>query len=157
MKCIIMAVCLLLTACGTAYHKAQFLTGGYEAFKLDHNTYRVRFTGNRFSTAEQVYQFALRRSAELTKEAGYAYFKVLDTRSDKNTTIYITPVTKETHTQMNTYHDYASGYHKQTKTTVIGGNTVTVDHPSTSLEIRMYNTNVEGALDPNVILKNFEN
>lgn len=50
------------------------MDGGYEETQLAPNVWRVSFTGNGFTTAEQTQDFALLRSAELATKNGYRYF-----------------------------------------------------------------------------------
>ncbi len=79
----IIVVCLLgviLAGCATGYHE-KGMTGGYESQQLSNNVTQVTYKGNGFSTPDQVYQFALRRSAELAAKKGYTYFVVLSNNS----------------------------------------------------------------------------
>jgi hypothetical protein len=68
---------LLMSACATPY-QAQGARGGYFESQIDANTYRVGFSGNGFVPQQQVEASALYRCAELTKDAGYDYFVVLE-------------------------------------------------------------------------------
>jgi hypothetical protein len=152
MNKVIAAVCgmLFLSSCSTGYHGAGLFLNGYDEFKLSPNTYRVRFLGNEFTSENQVYKYAMRRSAELTKEQGFRYFKIMRSSSDNNRSTYVRPVTQESTSNKSTF--------TETKVTkVSGGDVVEIDNPSTALEIKMYQHPVEGALDADIILSNFPN
>jgi hypothetical protein len=70
-----------LTGCVGVYKQAELNGVGYRDTKMTDNTYLVRFLGNQRTTQDQTYQYALRRSAELSKQQGYPYFKILKTSS----------------------------------------------------------------------------
>lgn len=50
--------------------------GGYSATQHSDDSYSVTYQGTEYSQPEQVYDYALLRSAELTVECGYAYFVI---------------------------------------------------------------------------------
>lgn len=81
---------LVLAACATgpAYKpKGPGEIVGYADEQLAANRYRVTFSGGTGTRREQVEDYLLRRAAEVTVQAGYAYFK-FDTRSMEATTYY---------------------------------------------------------------------
>ncbi|EHL32682.1 CC0125/CC1285 family lipoprotein [Legionella drancourtii] len=145
----------LLFSCATGYHPMS-LTGGFEDFKLANDTYSVKFLGNEYTNRDQAYKYALRRSAELTTQNGYRYFKIIDSNSSVSTKTYETPVTETTTTDSKS--DYHHRHrHSTTSTTIIsGGQEVTVEIPTTYMKIKMYKNNIGGALDAEVILSNFK-
>ncbi|HWA92425.1 MAG TPA: hypothetical protein VG889_20475 [Rhizomicrobium sp.] len=62
---------------------------GYSDKQLAENRYRVSFRGNSATTREEVEDYLLRRSAEVTLGAGYKWF-VFDQRDTKKRTKYVT-------------------------------------------------------------------
>lgn len=69
-------VCFIISSCATSYsHKG--LTGGYSETRLGEDTYSVRFQGNGYTSADKAGDFCLLRCAEITKENGYTYFKLI--------------------------------------------------------------------------------
>ena len=66
---------LLLASCATPY-QAQTHSGGYTDRQVAPGVYRITFQGNRFTTNVRAKDFALRRAAELTLDAGVAYFLI---------------------------------------------------------------------------------
>jgi len=68
---------LILSSCATPTpYQSYAKAGGYKSDQIAPNEYKVTFHGNGYSTREQTYSYALLRSAEITKEHGYKYFKV---------------------------------------------------------------------------------
>jgi hypothetical protein len=51
--------------------------GGYEETRLKENVYRVSFRGNRYTPETRMLDYIYLRCAELTREAGYSHFLVL--------------------------------------------------------------------------------
>jgi hypothetical protein len=72
---------LVFVGCATGYHGRGF-TGGYSDVRLDANTFRVDFRGNALTSRQTVETHLLRRCAELTAEAGYDYFIVMDSNTE---------------------------------------------------------------------------
>jgi hypothetical protein len=62
---------------------------GYSDQRLADNRVRVTFRGNSATAREQVEDYLLLRSAEVTREAGYSWFE-FDTRDTEAKTIYHT-------------------------------------------------------------------
>jgi len=157
-KFMILVCCLLsLTSCSTGYHASGLFMDGYDEFKLTQDQYTVRFSGNEYTSESHAQKYALRRSAELTKAQGYQYFKVLNSSTHQTKSTYITPLTKRTASSSDTYH-YTAGRitENESTTTVSGGDVIENYAPSISFDIKMYKTQVDGALNADVILSNFE-
>ncbi|MDF1827223.1 MAG: hypothetical protein P1U39_02985 [Legionellaceae bacterium] len=157
-KLLMLACCLLsLTSCSTGYHASGLLMSGYDEFRLAPDQYRVQFSGNEYTSENRAYQYALRRSAELTKAQGFQYFKITNSSVSKTKHTYTTPVTKHTASSTDTYH-YEHGKIKENEiiTTVSGGDVHENYSPSISFNIKMYQHDVEGALNSDIILSNFE-
>jgi len=66
----------MLTACATPYAERGLL-GGFSAIELRPDVWRVRFSGNGYTTRETAQTFWLNRCAELTLEKGYTAFEIL--------------------------------------------------------------------------------
>ena len=94
----------LLSACTTpsAYAPAASEHGqGYADQRLADNRYRVTFTGNSATKRETVENFLLLRAAEVTRDAGYAWF-TFDTRDTEAKTTY--------HTDFGPYPGWGPGF-----------------------------------------------
>lgn len=147
---------LLIASCATGYHPMS-LSGGFEEFRLGEDTYSVTFSGNEYTNRDKAYQYALRRSAELTRLNGYRYFKIVDSVSTVNLKTYETPVTETTTTDSSSNHRHYRRHHSTTSTTTIsGGQLVTVEIPTTVMKIKMSRNNGAGLMDAEVILSNFK-
>ncbi|MDI1281419.1 hypothetical protein [Brevundimonas sp.] len=88
---------LVLTGCttpGSIYHPApagvQNATG-YSEVRLAPDRYRVTFSGNSFTSRDTVEGYLLYRSAELTLQSGYDWFRVIDREVEHQTTRPGTP------------------------------------------------------------------
>ena len=64
---------LFFASCATPYQPLGF-RGGYSDFRIDHNTFQIRFRGNGSTPRERVETFFLYRCAEITARGGYDYF-----------------------------------------------------------------------------------
>jgi hypothetical protein len=73
---------LVLAACSTAptvYGPAATSSeAGYRQTKIENDRYRVSFRANPDLNAPQVEDMALRRAAELTRQDGYQWFRVVN-------------------------------------------------------------------------------
>lgn len=79
----ITALAASLAACAstqTVYGPAQdgARAVGYDSLRIEDDRWRVSFTGGPDASAATVERLALRRAAELTLEAGYDWFRVVD-------------------------------------------------------------------------------
>ena len=79
-----------LQACSTPYQQLGY-RGGYSETALDENVFRVSFQGNKKTSRERAWDFALLRSAELTLERGYLYFIVMDNNHYEELGTYRSP------------------------------------------------------------------
>jgi hypothetical protein len=77
-----LAMALALASCATAppYQPASKYGYGYSDQRLEQNRFRVSFNGNSTTERDQVEDFLLYRSAELTLQNGFDYF-VIGTRA----------------------------------------------------------------------------
>ena len=85
------ALALILGACQTPaiYQPKANGSTGYTDQQLSQNRYRVTFTGNSATRRETVEDYLLLRSAQVTLQAGYAWF-MFDTRDTEAKTAYHT-------------------------------------------------------------------
>ena len=77
MKLVALSVVCLLAGCATAY-QPDGVGGGYADRRLSANTAQVSFRGNRFTTAEALHYYLLRRCADVTLQNGYDYFVLVN-------------------------------------------------------------------------------
>lgn len=147
---VVVVVSLLLTACATSYHSMGF-SGGFDEFKLSHNSYMIRFSGNAFTSRERVYKYALRRAAEITKKNGYKFFKVTKASSITDKSTYVTPMQAYTRAHRNGY----GGSSYNSTTTITAPEVITTNKPLTSLAIKMSAKKINGYLNADTILSNF--
>ena len=159
----IIPLLFILASCATGYHPDGF-SGGFNDFKLSANTYQVRFSGNGFTSGERAYKYAVRRAAELAKENGYRYFKVINSSSNVDRSAHRTPLVANTSSNYNGtgYGNYGYGHYNSfgnlsgsSTTTYSGGDVVVIERPSTYITIKLYKNNADGLLDSDVILSNF--
>ncbi len=73
MKTILLATVVLLGSCATPYQKESW-SGGYSDFQLNEKVFKISYRGNGTIGSTTVYQYFLRRCAEVTIENGYLYF-----------------------------------------------------------------------------------
>ncbi len=66
-------VVILVYNCSTPYQPKGAL-GGYSSNQLKANNYKVSFKGNQHTSAEMVFDYLLRRCAEITIEEKGNYF-----------------------------------------------------------------------------------
>jgi hypothetical protein len=96
MVAMIVAVTAALAACQTAtpYQplKMGAASGGYSEIKLEHDRWRVTFSGNSVTPRQTVENYLLYRAAELTAAKGYDWFETLDRRTEKQSQIYVEPI-----------------------------------------------------------------
>lgn len=71
---------LVILSCSTPYQPKGAL-GGYSSTNLHDTYYRVAFHGNQHTQADTVFNFLLRRCAEITIDKGYKYFVIYEDSS----------------------------------------------------------------------------
>lgn len=81
----------LLAACAesTPYQRAASAGGyGYSEQQIEQNRFSVAFSGNSLTERQSVETFLLYRAAELTREQGYDYFRLIrrDTEAERRFT-----------------------------------------------------------------------
>lgn len=80
----------IIAGCATPYQRRGF-AGGYSDFQIDSNTFKVQFRGNGYTSSETVEIYALYRCAEVTLEAGYDYFIIVNERGEISRQTTATP------------------------------------------------------------------
>ncbi len=81
-------VAIVLSGCSSYQQKSSlFNKSGFSEERMGNNVFRVTYEGNDVNSDEEVSDFNLLRSAEVTLENGFKYFvilKTLDSSSDEN-------------------------------------------------------------------------
>lgn len=75
-----MALAVALVGCATEYRPKDD-GGGYSETALAPGLWRVKFDYTRYTQPQQVEDFSLLRSAELTLQQGYSHFSLSDPQS----------------------------------------------------------------------------
>lgn len=78
----------LVYNCSTPYQPKGAL-GGYSSNQLNESNYKVSFKGNQHTQAETVFDYLLRRCAEITIEEGHKYFIIYEDSSYINKTVFV--------------------------------------------------------------------
>jgi hypothetical protein len=91
------AALLLTAACETAtpYQPlvaGNSVSGGYSDTRISRDRYRITFQGNSITERDTVERYLLYRAAELTREAGYDWFQLVDRDTERQTRRYDVPV-----------------------------------------------------------------
>lgn len=73
---LVLAAAACLAACATKYAEEGFI-GGSDVKELGQDVYRVKFSGNGYTSRETVQTYWLYRSATLALEKGYTGFEIL--------------------------------------------------------------------------------
>lgn len=87
--CLVSAALLAACAESTPYQRATSPGSyGYSEQRVEQNRYMVSFSGNSLTDRQAVETFLLYRAAELTREQGYDYFRLVrrDTEADRRIT-----------------------------------------------------------------------
>lgn len=80
------ALIITISSCATGYGPKGW-QGGYTEMKLGEDIYKVAFHGNSSTESEEVYNYFLRRCADLTIIKGYEYFAFIDQSTTSQTNI----------------------------------------------------------------------
>lgn len=80
------ALILLVSGCATGYTPKGW-SGGYSDMSLGNDIYKVTFQGNESTDSETVYNYFLRRCADLTVEKGFDYFTFVDQSASSETNV----------------------------------------------------------------------
>jgi hypothetical protein len=69
----------------------QRVAGGYSEERLAEDRYRVNFAGNSLTSRDRVEGYLLYRAAELTVQAGYDWFLIIDRLTARESETYVDP------------------------------------------------------------------
>lgn len=101
----------------TTYHPFNG-TDGYSEVQFTKTLYRIRVSGNDATSPEAVNNMLLYRSAEVAREQGYPYFKVLSKSMRHQKTYFTQPGESDTYVTKNRHHKHSTTYHSPPTTTV---------------------------------------
>jgi hypothetical protein len=133
---------LLLSSCSTPYQSDGF-RGGFSELDLAPDMVRIQFSGNAYTSAQRVQDFALLRASQTMLARGFPYFAVVNNRHSSKPVTFTTPATATTTTTGSGYtygsvdrqgHYSGTGnFAGQSTTTYNPGETVTLYKPETGL------------------------
>lgn len=142
---------VLFTSCGTTgYQPKKGNSSGYTDMSVGNNMYKVSYEGNSTSSAETIYNYFLRRCAELTIEKGFHFFTFIDQSGTSKTRMNTTSLDLHYDPYYRRgYGRYYYPYYPQVYSTT--------EHSHHGV-IKLYKegTQPETALDAKEVLKNFE-
>ncbi|MEM1438406.1 MAG: PDZ domain-containing protein [Pseudomonadota bacterium] len=82
---------IMLSGCATPYGSgSSSLTGGYYDEQLEHNTFKVTFSANGYTSSERASDLAIMRACELALSKGFNYVVVFDAESSMNEDVVYT-------------------------------------------------------------------
>jgi hypothetical protein len=116
---------IYLSGCATGYHSKGF-TGGFSETQLDRNVWVVTFRGNGYTSNERASDFVMLRSAQLSLEAGFRFFLIVDRANLNSLQTYTTPTTSSTTSSVSVVGNTAYG---SSQTTTYGGQTYLMMKP----------------------------
>ena len=67
---------LLFAGCSTTYQEEGFFSNGYSDQRVSSDTFVVTFRANELTDPDEVYSYAIMRSADVARKNGYRYFIV---------------------------------------------------------------------------------
>jgi len=93
---LIAAAALSLAACTTPtpYQPLQtgaVSSGGYTDLRISSDRFRITFQGNTITDRETVESYLLYRAAEVTREAGYDWFSMVERDTEREEREYLSP------------------------------------------------------------------
>jgi hypothetical protein len=128
----------VLVGCATGYQQVGW-NGGYSETLVQNDTFIIDFDGNEFTSPARARDFALLRAADFALEKGYAYFQILEKEDAWKYQDTYHPEQVETEY----YQDHKG--RKRSRTKYSPGYTSTTSKPSTSITVKCYKANVNGA------------
>jgi len=134
---------ILLAGCATNY-KPESFNGGYSEMALSKDVYNVTFRGNGSTSEDKVYNYMLRRSAELTLDKGYKYFTIIKEETKATISFRETPTTVSTQKNSNTNKNssaHAHNTHRSKNSNAASTSTsITTVSPGTKYKVAKYAT-----------------
>lgn len=125
---------IFLSGCATGYQK-QGLTGGFTETQLSENVWRVAFVGNGYTSREKAQDLAMLRSADLALGNGFRFFTLEDENSYVSSEVVTNPTTSTT---TGSAYVYGNSVQSRAKTQTYGGQSVTVNRPTTTNTVVLY-------------------
>lgn len=140
-----LALCLTLTGCisPTTYHPYNG-SDGYQDVQMNRRLIEVRYTGNVATPQSNVHNMMLYRAAEMAKNQGFRYFKVLSQDTQRHREVFVEPGSSSTYVEKR--------HHEKRRYTTYTPPTRTVENSYTTIlrarlmnhsgGIRVYNANL---------------
>ena len=77
---LVIIILFLIAGCATPYQKVTLttLSGGYYDDQLANGDYKVRFTGNGYTSLEQIADYAILRCSEIALENNKEFFEIIE-------------------------------------------------------------------------------
>lgn len=151
---LIIAVVMLAADVSGCYMGGVAGLAGYDDTRLSEDMYLVSFSGNAFTSEGKVQKYLMRRCAEVTVEAGYDSFVILD--GDSSTREYMNASSGGTYTSHTSMQGTTTGNTTRgtatTTGTYNGGNAYTYTKTEKSATIRMFEGVPDGAIDAKMML-----
>lgn len=139
LKLFSLSVITFLTSCATPYGTVG-PTGGFQSQRISTDRFIVDFSGNGFTSKDKTNDYAMLRSAEITKEYSFSYFTIEGDKDLSGVDSHYSGSTSYTTGQLNTYGGYGS-YSGYTTTTPEVTN---IYKPGSQLHIRCYTKRPSG-------------
>jgi hypothetical protein len=128
------ALASAIFGCASSYQPSgSSITGGFKETRLGPDVFRVTFSGNGYTPADRVQDFAMLRAAELTLANGAPFFVVMSTADRSRTETHVTPGTSHT---TGTIADHGSKDKYSETTTYTPPRTETFNMPGVEMVIR---------------------
>ena len=129
---------LLVAGCATGYgKKGRFWYEGYSDRRIDDNTFLVSFQANGSTPLTTVQTYVLLRCAEVTAEAGYDYFIIVEASDTSKSAPIVAPGSSTSYTTGGA-NGYASTYGNMTYGSASGSATTqTTSYPGYVFGVRL--------------------
>lgn len=90
---------LALTGCiaPSTYHPYDG-RDGYQQIQMNQRLWEIRYTGNQVTSQSQVHNMMLYRAAEIARNHGYRYFRVLSQNTQDHREVFVQPGYTSTYT-----------------------------------------------------------
>jgi hypothetical protein len=139
MKVLLISVLsFLIVSCATPY-QPKGSSGGYSNMGLGNDQFKISFKGNVYTDSDTVYDYFLRRCAEVTVEKGFDYFVLMDNNVSSETNVHTT-TTGSANTTGNNEVNHTSKTETRTSTEYLHKGIIKVfksgSQPQTSFEAR---------------------
>lgn len=131
-----MCLAVLVIGCATGYGKKSWRFG-YSDRQIDQNTFVVSFDANAYTSQPTLGTYVLLRCAEVTAEAGYDYFTIVEA-SDTSKAVPVVMPGSSTSYATGSASGYASTYGNMTYGSATGSATTqTTSYPGYAFNVRL--------------------